>query len=368
DGTPILERIEHRVSFHDNRDRALSFPELARDQLAHYAVLHVTLVKASSDPYVVVLVEDNELERTPAVKCSLEPEWNCTKEVPIHTANDVVQLRVMDEDLLTSDDLLGFVEFPVSGLPINEPVRGWLSLTAKDCPPDRGSRLEAEGSDEEPEEEMRATGDSRQVVLSLPASGSSEGAATGSGTEGVATEHDLISISGYRVCRILSGECKTVDGKAIRPRIRKVELFRAGLDPKSGRPQRSSSVDSVQLFATVFRPGPGAACTFEGALGHSCGRIRSPPGTLDNAALRGPARGASASALRFKALAEGSRERFEGRGLRAVPDAVAPPRFIGNCAPGKCFATGAATFSAGEDDGASFLASSMPATTATILG
>jgi hypothetical protein len=141
-----MERIDTRVPFHDHRERALVNPELARDQLAHYAVLHVTLVKAieleaaddnifsesSSDPYAMVLVEDSEVARTPTVNCNLNPEWNYTTDVDIHTANDIVQFQVMDEDALTSDDLLGFVEFAVGDLTPNEPVKGWLSLTKKE--------------------------------------------------------------------------------------------------------------------------------------------------------------------------------------------------------------------------------------------
>lgn len=170
DRSNILECIETRQVFHEKRDQALTNPENARDKLLPYANLTLIMSKAkgliasdsawlptskgSSDPYAMAFVDDVESGHTNTINSTTEPEWMDLSEgsyeevkkdneikIPIDTAHSVIQIQVLDEDTANSDDLLGFVEFPVADLPTDgTTVEGWFDLTPKE-------RLQGNASD-----------------------------------------------------------------------------------------------------------------------------------------------------------------------------------------------------------------------------
>lgn len=64
------------------------------------------LREASSDPYVVVSLGATQ-HTSPVVMKSLNPEWNFSTNYPIHDPSQRVNIKVFDQDMHTSDDLIG---------------------------------------------------------------------------------------------------------------------------------------------------------------------------------------------------------------------------------------------------------------------
>lgn len=142
---PILEHAENRPSFHEQRHLAYDKPARANDRLAAYAVLDLKIIKASnlsannqnfgvaptSDPYIEVYVDDVLKDKSQKVDLTVNPVWNWTPKNGIEIRNpaSIVLLRVMDSQIVLSDDPLGFVEFPIADLPLNDTLRGWFRLS-----------------------------------------------------------------------------------------------------------------------------------------------------------------------------------------------------------------------------------------------
>ena len=64
--------------------------------------------KATSDPYVAVLLSGKQVAATPCIKKTLNPEWNCTVD-PIHVSgktrkDPTLVFRAYDYDGLSADD------------------------------------------------------------------------------------------------------------------------------------------------------------------------------------------------------------------------------------------------------------------------
>lgn len=80
----------------------------------------------TSDPYVVVLLNDSEVGRTHTIfKNHLTPFWDKTfQDIPVYSIEDTeLLLRVYDEDQRKSDDIMGIIRVGLlSGLPINSLV------------------------------------------------------------------------------------------------------------------------------------------------------------------------------------------------------------------------------------------------------
>jgi hypothetical protein len=81
-----------------------------------------------SDPYVVINVGDYE-SKTAVMSQTLNPKW-ATAEflIPISCAQDIVTLNIFDQDIAASDDKMGIVEVPLSGLTHSKTVRKWYDL------------------------------------------------------------------------------------------------------------------------------------------------------------------------------------------------------------------------------------------------
>jgi len=144
----IQQAIARRPGFNARRNLAQVRPERALHKLHGYAVLELKIVKArrleaadligTSDPYVEVYVNDKVREKTHHIPRTLDPVWDWSGSVEIKHPDAVVMLLVSDKDDmlntgLVSDDLLGFVEFPVSQMPSDGTwIRGWFILEGKD--------------------------------------------------------------------------------------------------------------------------------------------------------------------------------------------------------------------------------------------
>jgi hypothetical protein len=137
DGDSILGQVANRPTFRQRRDLALTRPDRARDKLQSYSTLELKVVKArnlmiadivSSDPYAEVYVDDVLKDRTPTVFKDLNPVWKWQRTLEIKHPASVVLLRVMDYDVASRPDQLGFVEFPVAGLPLDTCTAGWFRL------------------------------------------------------------------------------------------------------------------------------------------------------------------------------------------------------------------------------------------------
>ena len=80
--------------------------------------LNVTIHKAenlaiadftSSDPYVVLLLDEKDIGRTPTVYRSLNPSWEAKFVIPLTHIHSTLTFRIFDEDSGKNDDILGVV-------------------------------------------------------------------------------------------------------------------------------------------------------------------------------------------------------------------------------------------------------------------
>ncbi len=74
-----------------------------------------------TDPYVMLEVEGNRA-RTSVVEGSLTPVWGDSFAFDVR-ADSILQLRLMDEDSLSSDELIGTVVVPLPLLHVGESVQ-----------------------------------------------------------------------------------------------------------------------------------------------------------------------------------------------------------------------------------------------------
>jgi len=115
-----------RESWRKTRDRAFRDPERAVETLTPYASLHLNVIEAvgllpadvlgAADPYVQVFVNDVLQETSTHRTFTLEPSWNWDVSVDIWSPFTIVRVQVTDWDFVTSDDMMGFVEFCVADL------------------------------------------------------------------------------------------------------------------------------------------------------------------------------------------------------------------------------------------------------------
>ena len=76
-----------------------------------------------SDPYMKFYIDGfkEHLYETPIVKKSLNPVWNDVGKVVVSDrANNVLNIKVMDWDAASSDDILGRVNVKLSDLPVGQ--------------------------------------------------------------------------------------------------------------------------------------------------------------------------------------------------------------------------------------------------------
>ena len=103
--------------------------------------LNVTIHKAenlaiadftSSDPYVVLLLDEKDIGRTPTVYRSLNPSWEAKFVIPLTHIHSTLTFRIFDEDSGKNDDILGVVAVDLSTLYINELLEKSTPLRLRD--------------------------------------------------------------------------------------------------------------------------------------------------------------------------------------------------------------------------------------------
>ncbi|CAE7765811.1 MCTP2, partial [Symbiodinium sp. CCMP2456] len=89
------------------------------------------LMNKSSDPYCLVNAGHSVQVRTHTVSATLEPRWDTTLSFRLSRPDDVLHLEVWDEDTTSRDDAIGFLDLPLSQVPLSSssaPLRGWVPL------------------------------------------------------------------------------------------------------------------------------------------------------------------------------------------------------------------------------------------------
>jgi len=134
-------------NFHPNRWKCLWNPHRARDTLKPYAVLKIqvqvaknllakdwNLFRSTSDPYYEIMVDDKVYHVSEYLSSTLYPRFNHPPvNIPIWHPNSIVRIALMDWDgmvkrMTHGNEILGFVEFIIRDLPINNSVHGWFEL------------------------------------------------------------------------------------------------------------------------------------------------------------------------------------------------------------------------------------------------
>jgi len=135
------------ANFHANRWKCLWNPQRSRDTLRPYAVLKMqvqmaknllakdwNLFRSTSDPYYEISVDDKVYHVSEHMTATLHPHFNHDSiDIPIWHPNSIVRIAIMDWDgmvkrMMHGNEVLGFVEFIIRDLPVNNSVRGWFEL------------------------------------------------------------------------------------------------------------------------------------------------------------------------------------------------------------------------------------------------
>jgi hypothetical protein len=83
----------------------------------------------SSDPYCVVSLSQEDMREKTTVKPStLSPVWNEEFDIPVSIPNQNLLIAIIDRDLTSRDDEIGYVEIPLDRLPNGKPVTGWIPV------------------------------------------------------------------------------------------------------------------------------------------------------------------------------------------------------------------------------------------------
>uniref|UniRef100_A0A7N0UXV5 C2 domain-containing protein n=1 Tax=Kalanchoe fedtschenkoi TaxID=63787 RepID=A0A7N0UXV5_KALFE len=87
--------------------------------------LHVTVVKGktlavrdfkSSDPYVILKLDDHQVARTKVISSCLNPVWDEEFSFPLAEPAGVLKLEVFDKDRFKSDDKMGHTHISLQPL------------------------------------------------------------------------------------------------------------------------------------------------------------------------------------------------------------------------------------------------------------
>lgn len=81
---------------------------------------HDTDIITRMDPYVVIKYNSKEVKTAVKDGAGKHPVWNETFHFDVHSLDDHIQLKVMDKDTFTADDMIGSVDLTVSRL-LNTP-------------------------------------------------------------------------------------------------------------------------------------------------------------------------------------------------------------------------------------------------------
>lgn len=91
-------------------------------------------IEGTSDPYVVLQVEDQKIE-TNYKKTTLSPVWNESFTFDIHHGRDALKITVMDKDTFGNDDFDGQCLISLSTLKDQMKHDSWYDLQNKDGGP-----------------------------------------------------------------------------------------------------------------------------------------------------------------------------------------------------------------------------------------
>jgi hypothetical protein len=141
---PLLHDSSIRRSpWQSSKKRALLAPQRALETIEPYADLHMDIHsamelvpsdpsvfsrKGTADPYVIVYVNDEPQATGPSQSSTLNPKWSFRLRLDIYSPLSIVQVRVMDKDRTSKDDIMGFVEFCVADLIPNQEAGGNFEL------------------------------------------------------------------------------------------------------------------------------------------------------------------------------------------------------------------------------------------------
>lgn len=139
----------HKDPFNEHRWRCIFSPKHAQGTLKPFATLGIrvnhcrdlignkssTFTRApSSDPYYEIYVDDILKYTSGVVHNTVNPNFKeGVVDVSIHHPMSIVRVQIMDEQstinkVFLTDDILGFVEFPVADLSLGEAVHGLYEL------------------------------------------------------------------------------------------------------------------------------------------------------------------------------------------------------------------------------------------------
>jgi len=122
-GNPLPSRDEKRREFGTLQVRVIEAKGLLA---ADYG-----LMNKSSDPYCLLSVAHGVQVRTHTVSATLEPRWDTVISFRLARPDATLHLEVWDEDPVSADDAIGFLDLDLSQVPIaggSQPVRGWVPL------------------------------------------------------------------------------------------------------------------------------------------------------------------------------------------------------------------------------------------------
>jgi hypothetical protein len=88
----------------------------------HYATNLAIADILSSDPYVVVNLDDKSFGRTKTIYSNLNPSWEQSFEIPLLHLRHVLRLKVFDEDTNKHDDFMGQVVKDLQDVSLDVPI------------------------------------------------------------------------------------------------------------------------------------------------------------------------------------------------------------------------------------------------------
>jgi Ca2+-dependent lipid-binding protein len=74
------------------------------------------MISGKSDPYVKVLLDSSPRGRSDFISDNLNPVWDETFYIPVHSTREMLNLQVWDREVNAKDKRLGFAELELSKL------------------------------------------------------------------------------------------------------------------------------------------------------------------------------------------------------------------------------------------------------------
>eukprot|EP01095_Lingulamoeba_sp_RSL-Kostka_P014388 TRINITY_DN625_c0_g1_i5.p1 TRINITY_DN625_c0_g1~~TRINITY_DN625_c0_g1_i5.p1 ORF type:complete len:377 (+),score=227.86 TRINITY_DN625_c0_g1_i5:69-1199(+) len=87
----------------------------------------------TSDPYLVIYVNDNKVATTPVIKNTLNPDWDEEYMIDVPYGCTEFEIQVFDKDSIGSDDSLGTAEIDISQCTQGMTKDIWVNLVGGDA-------------------------------------------------------------------------------------------------------------------------------------------------------------------------------------------------------------------------------------------